>query len=534
MALQLQRCDRRHHHEVIMSKRWRGKVRRVTLALFSGCVFAATAANANGRFPRAEHLIEDPSDHNRLTIAATYGILTTDNGGVSWYYTCEQAFSLFPSPPGYLGDPELALMPDGALLAGVQARLTMSVDRACGWRSVLENPKMFIGDFAVAPSNRNIVVALARTLVSGGSQIQLQQSTDGGRTWKVVGVPLPIALDYTVDVDPTNPEHIYATGITNTSGDNTGVLLSSTNLGATWTAHPIPNTSIEAAPYIARIHPSDPSKVFVRTDEWVDSQIANDALLYTDDGGANWTELLRAKGDEGGAKLFAFALSPDGSTVLAGYGDPVEGGGRLVDKAVMGVYKSTGPGYSFGATPTPTFAESVSCLEWTATGVYVCGAPEGKVSYVGFAKDVAMVTAAGLTTIMHTDQIKGDPPCCKGGAVSSCNWADDCQRLGACGDAGTSEVDASCGDAGADPGKPEAGGAGGGSSGSGGSAGAGGSAGTGGPTAGTAGSEGSSSASCQCDLGATRGSPASFALSLALASLATACRRRRARNRRPE
>ena len=503
-----------------MNTRWRGKVGRVALGAFAACLLAAAMASANGRFPRAEHLLEDPADPNRLTLAATYGVLTTDNGGASWYYTCEQAFSLIPTPPGYSGDPELALMPGGALLAGVQARLTISEYRSCGWKAVLESPKMFIGDFAVAPSNRNIVVAVTRTLVAGGTQIQLQQSTDGGHTWKVVGAPLPIALDYTVDVDPKNPDHIYATGITNTSGSNTGVLLSSTDLGATWITRPIPNTSIDAAPYIARIHPADPSKIFVRTDEWTDGTTANDALLYTEDGGATWTELLRPMGVDGGAKLFAFALSPEGSTVLAGFGDPVEGGGRAVDKGVMGVYKSTGANYSFGATPTATFVESVSCLEWTAAGVYVCGAPEGRVSYVGFAKDVARVTAAGLTTIMRTSEIAGAPPCCKGAAVSSCNWTDDCQRLNACRDAGSAEVDTSCpSDAGFDPRRPEAGGTGG-------STGTGGSAGTAGFTAGAS-AAGGTTTSCQCDIAKGRATDMEhgFSFSFALLPLAASARR---------
>jgi hypothetical protein len=364
----------------------------------------------------------------------------------------------------------------------------------------------------VAPSNRDIVVAVTRTLVAGGTQIQLQRSTDGGHTWKVAGTPLPIALDYTVDVDPKNPDHIYATGITGTSGSNTGVLLSSTDLGATWVTRPIPNTSIDAGPYIVRIHPADPAKIFVRTDEWTDATTANDALLYTDDGGATWTELLRPKGVDGGAKLFAFALSPDGLTVLAGFGDPVEGGGRTVDKGVMGVYKSTGPTYSFGAMPTATLIESVSCLEWTVAGVYLCGAPEGRVSYLGFAKDVAMVTATGLTTIMRTSEIAGAPPCCQGAAVASCNWTDDCQRLNACGDAASTGVDVPCAsDAGPDPRQPEAGGSGG-PTGSGGS-------GLGGSSAGTAGSAERTATSCQCDLTKRRGAVIQYAFALALVPL---------------
>ena len=60
--------------------------------------------------------------------------------------------------------------------------------------------------------------------------------------------------------------------------------------------------------------------------------LANDALLYSSDGGATWKELLRQN-----AKLLGFALSPDGTAILAGYGDPVESG-YYVDSTVTGAY----------------------------------------------------------------------------------------------------------------------------------------------------------------------------------------------------
>jgi hypothetical protein len=187
----------------------------------------------------------------------------------------------------------------------------------------------------------------------------------------------------------------------------------------------------------------DGNKVFVRTDEWTDTTDANDALLYTKDGGKTWTELIRPRGMDGiGAKLYGFAISPDGNTVLAGFGDPVEGGGRTVNRDVMGVYKSTGADYSFGMSPTATFVESATCITWTAKGIYICGSPDGMTSYIGFANDVSKVTSTGLTKIMTVDKLKGEPPCCSGRAVTACNWDVDCMRFGACTDGGTSTPDA--------------------------------------------------------------------------------------------
>jgi MYXO-CTERM domain-containing protein len=209
---------------------------------------------------------------------------------------------------------------------------------------------------------------------------------------------------------------------------------------------PIPKTGLNAPPFIAAVHPTDGKKIFVRTDEWINDNagatMANDALFYTKDGGMTWTELLRPTGDTGGAKLFGFAVSPDGGTLLAGYGDPVLGGGRNVNPDVLGVYKSSGADYSFGATPKAVFVESATCLTWTAKGIYVCGSPQGTTSYVSFASDVNNVTSAGLKKIMDVNQLKGEPPCCNGRAVTTCNWETDCQRFQACIDGGSSTVDA--------------------------------------------------------------------------------------------
>jgi hypothetical protein len=417
----------------------------LTTALFTTLVLATSEASANGRYPRGQQLIEFPSNPNRLVLAATYGLVSTDDGGKNWYYICETAFTYVPpagpTSQGYAGDPLLALTADESILAGVQERVTKSSDAACGWTKSLEIPGTFVEDIAVAPSNRNIAFALVKT----GTMTQVHETVDGGMTWSPIGTPLNVVIAYTIDVDPKDPTHLMVTGITDYRADaDTGVFLNSTNRGMTWSVSPIPKTNVDAGPYIAGVHPTNPDVVFVRTDQWVPNDNggtdARDALLYTKDGGRTWTELLRPIGQEGaGAKLFGFAISPDGATVLAGYGDPVDSGGRTVDRSMMGVYKSSGPDYSFGPTPMPSFVDSVSCLTWTAKGVYLCGSPDGgaQLAYIGFASDPNNLTTTGITKIMQAGNLSGKPACCAGRAVTTCDWSSDCSRFLACGDGGT-------------------------------------------------------------------------------------------------
>jgi hypothetical protein len=518
-------------------------------------VLTTSNAKANGRFPRGEHVIEYPSDPNRLLLAATYGILNTDDGGKNWYYVCETAFSLFDPPsttnPGFTGDPLLQLSADEAIVAAVDVRVTRSTDHACGWSTSFQPTGQAILDIAAAPSNRNDIFALVQ---ASAGMMQVYESTDGGVKFNPIGTPLTtIVLGYTIDVDPKDPNHLMVTGVTSfTDPNQPGLLLNSTNKGMTWAGLPIPKTGIDAPPYIAAVHPTDGKKIFVRTDEWVDdgsgATFANDALMYTKDGGMTWTELLRPKGVDGGGKLFGFAVSPDGATILAGYGDPVVGGGRNVSADILGVYKSSGADYSFGAMPKAVYEEASSCITWTAKGIYVCGSPQGAASYIAFASDVNNVNSAGLKKIMELNKLNGEPPCCNGRAVTSCDWAVDCVRFGACTDSGAVDAgvctmpeagrpDSGTGGSGGAAGAGAAGSSAGGAAGAGKDGGAGASTGgsggaaTGGATSTGAGGTGGSETSCSCrTVGGSNGAGAP--LLGALFGLIGASGRRRSRRQR--
>jgi len=382
-------------------------------------------------------LLESPTDPNRLTLAATYGLLTTSDRGKNWYHVCEAAFSFDEM---YTGDPVVDLTADESLLAGVQGALTISHDHGCQWASVLQAPNQAIIDFSISRSNRNDAIVLVTIYGDGGAPVhRLQESTNGGMTWNLVGAPLPAAVVYTVDIDPKDPAHIVASGANGLTETSTGLFLSSSDHGAHWTSTMIPGTNGDRVPYIAAIHPTEPQKIFVRTDAWKDRtniDTADDALLYSSDGGKTWKEILHpGAGDMPGAKLFGFALSPDGSTALAGYGTPVESA-QLIEESLMGVYKSSGPDYTFG---DKMFDGAISCLTWTTTGVYVCVLSQqaGDPSYIGFAPDANFTSApCSLAPIMRLNEVKGVPPGCTGRAASTCDWAGkDCLTLDACGGA---------------------------------------------------------------------------------------------------
>ena len=388
-------------------------------------LLASSYALANGRFPRAERLLEDPTNADRLALAATYGILTTADRGQRWYHVCEASFADLAS---YTGDPLLDFMSDGTLLVGVQATLNASRD-GCQWKPTLGGGSTFIVDYTIVRSAPARVIALVASYHNGTVDYALWKSIDGTESWSELG-PVPAENVYTLDVDPVEPTRIYVTALEN----NVGQLLRSSDEGRSWSARPIPNTNLNETPYLAGLPAGDPQRIYVRTDAWVplDGDLtANDALLYSPDGGETWTELFRNR-----AKLLGFALSPDGNTVLLGYGNPFAEGALTVS-GQLGIFKSATDVFRF----EPVFAGHIGCLTWTARGVYICGSQHFDQFELAFSPGADFGgDATCITPLLRLPEVRGPLACPAGTMGTACNaqWTAACALFGACKDAGSS------------------------------------------------------------------------------------------------
>ena len=443
-------------------------------ALGSALVFCTVScpALANGRFPEAQRLLEHPSDASRLYLTGTYGLLVTEDRGRSWSYICESSFAL-----AYLeGDPLLEVMSDGTLVAGIHESLNRTTDCGCTWVPKLAEPELE-NVIDIALGSDGMLVALVQDLTQQPARRFLYESGDRGDTWQELSeLPVELPNTFTVDVAPSDPNRLYVSATSTARAE--GVLLVSENRGMTWDERSIPGSSPLISPYIAAVSPTDPDVVYVRTDHWDTTTdfAAQDSLLVTRDAGGTFREVLHRQ-----ARLLGFALSPDGGTVLAGYGDPIIAG-RSTNFEDFGIYRASTTDFAFERIAD----EAVSCLRWTATGVYACvadvpDAPSPDLA-LGFAPnaDFTLADTNPLTALLDNKDVKGPLACT--GAVCEETWSmglegsvSVCQALGADCDADFSANVLSCS---AGPG----------------GAGAGGEAGTGGTaeTGGTAGSSGSS------------------------------------------
>jgi MYXO-CTERM domain-containing protein len=110
------------------------------------------------------------------------------------------------------------------------------------------------------------------------------------------------------------------------------------------------------------------------------------------------------------AKIFGFALSPDGSSVVAGYGDPKQPT-RDVYPEDVGIYRATTAdlaGTAVVAMPfTQALNDAVSCLTWNDHGLYACF--DGM---VGVSPDGSIpATSSGFTKVLANEEVRGPLAC---------------------------------------------------------------------------------------------------------------------------
>jgi hypothetical protein len=411
-----------------MSNLKRGR-RSLSLIACAALLTATHPAAANGRFPRAQRLLEDPRDPSHLVLAATYGLLVTQDRGEKWHYVCEAAY----------GERELtvdaltAFTPEGALLAGIFSGVSRAASDTCDFRRVLGlNNREAVPDFALVPSIPGRVLAIRIELPElGEAQSRLHRSDDDGVTWRPLGGLLPRSLrtPLTIEVAPASADRVYLSGL----GENDeGMLLRSDDGGQSFEQLQIPTDAARfEAPYIVAVDPEDADRVYVRTDAWLydpqtNAAVADDALLYSQDAGESFVELLRAPG-----KLFGFSFSPDGSELLLGYGDPREAGAsRRTDPAALGIYRGPKGGGDFQLR----YAGSVGCLTWSQRGVYVCTHElEAGFSLGLFAPSSFDGTArANVQPLLVLAEVVGpiECPACSTGATCASYWLSTCQSWG--------------------------------------------------------------------------------------------------------
>lgn len=324
----------------------------------AACVICVDhSALANGRYPSAGQIAEDPADPQHWLARTTYGFLQSVDARQSWQWICEASV-------GYDGqeDPFVGITANGSIVATTTQGLSVSQDRGCTWRKAAAPEwlgRLPAVDLAVDPRQPSRVVVLATA--QDQAKHQLFESLDNGASWHSLGQPLPDgAHGLTLEIAPSLPSRIYVSARAGADFE-THLLLRTDDGGATWLERPfaLPALDARGAPlpadqtqvlgtYIGAVDPLAPDTVWLRV-----LRFQPDQLWRTMDGGLTWQRVFEAKQ----GKLVSFALSPDGTQVAVG-GTGADPGVWRSATATLG-WSRAGP---IGA----------SCLKWTATGLFAC------------------------------------------------------------------------------------------------------------------------------------------------------------------
>jgi hypothetical protein len=369
--------------------------------LLAGLGLLSATAHANGRFPRADQLAFVPGQPDRLWLRATFGLVASSDAGRSWDWVCERAI-------GFSGqqDPALGILEGGVVVAGLFEGLAQSDDQGCSWFfAETQLPGTPIVDFTVRPGMPAAALALAweaqpATASTPGYRSRFLATDDGGRSWRPYGAGIdPAVLVLTLDVAPTDPERLYASGI-RAGASRTAALYVSTDRAATWTERPVPfETGSEQGLYIAAVDPNDADLVYLRT-----SSATRSRLLVTRDAGQSFQEPYA------GGPMLGFALAPDGSRVYLGGLE--DGLWTAESRALVFEQRSSLP---------------VQCLAASADTLYACSSTMG-----GFALGASRDDGTSFTPLLQLDAVRGPLACAPQTSVAQCaaEWPDLARRLG--------------------------------------------------------------------------------------------------------
>lgn len=217
--------------------------------------------------------------------------------------------------------------PNTFYFGAVDGGIWKTTNAGVTWTPIFDNqPVASIGAIAVAPSDLKIVYAgtgesdIRSDLASGDG---LYRSTDGGESWKNVGLRDSRQISRIV-IDPQNANTVYAGALGHAYGPNNerGVY-KSTDGGEHWTK--VFDQGSETGIADLAIATDHPNVLFAATwhthrppwSTYAPIDGAGSGLFRSQDGGNSWTRLAGSGLPDGDWGRPAVAVSPDGKRVYA-------------------------------------------------------------------------------------------------------------------------------------------------------------------------------------------------------------------------
>jgi hypothetical protein len=369
------------------------------ISVFSALSFVSLAcardALANGAFPSSGQIVIDPTDPARVGIRTTYGVVTTADAGATFHWSCEAALGY-----GSASHPQLGVTDQGTVFGGLLDGMIRGRLGACSWERIASLEGLAVADVSFSSQSGRAIAAVVPAPDARG---EVWRSDDDAATWSKLGASLPVKFrPLTLDAAPSDPDRLYVSGLVDGSQVRGGVATSRDG-GETWSLAFVPDADASKAPYIGGVDPVDPDVLWVRLDA------APGELLVSRDGGDTWELALLVDGF-----LRAFALSPDGSEVIAG-GD-VDGLARADSVSLDWAKVST---------------VAARCAKWRGDVIDVCGTE----AIDGFTMGRSTDDGATFEPYFAQACLVGPEPCDEATPVGACaaSWPAVREQIGAVG-----------------------------------------------------------------------------------------------------
>jgi hypothetical protein len=384
-------------------------------ALLVSCALAAlpSIALANGRYPAAGQLVVDPADSRHIVVRATFGLLQSFDAGATWSWLCEEAIAPF----GFQ-DPELIMATGGRITLGLPDGIAVGDRSGCQWTRVPQLANDDVIDLVENAADPATAYAAAAVTVNGAFNALVAGTTDG-TTWSATGVLLPDTYPLTIETAPSRPQRLYLGA--EDGNLETGFIDVSDDGGTTWVTHAVPD-GVDSV-YVSAVDPQDADRVYLR------SYFPQGNLYVSEDGANSWSLI-----DQSAVAMTAFALSPDGQQLAVGGTD-----GLTILARVAG---DAGSSY----TVTTTRPLPVTCLTWTAVGLYACGDD----ATIGFTIGLSSDGGATFNPLLRLAELT-PASCAASTSAAACGalWCATATVIGATCDAGIDAGSLTSQDAGA-------------------------------------------------------------------------------------
>jgi hypothetical protein len=293
-----------------------------------------SVARANMAFPASLQVLLPADRSGEIAVATNFGLILSEDGGVTWEWTCEQqqtfgasGYAVGPAPE----DRYYAM----SMMMGV---LAYSDDVSCTWNLAGGAVgQAAITDYFPDPGNASRVLALATTQQSGSASVaQLFSSSDGGKTFGAALYTAPAGGNLRgVEIARSDPQTIYVSMYTTTqvSADGGTVfeshpkLVRSTDGGSTFTTIDVEPLLGSVQLGIMGVDPTDARTIYLRV---IDVDHNQESVAISRDGGASFTTPVTVPN----GALTAFARLASGTLLVGATAVTVAMGFRSTDGGV--------------------------------------------------------------------------------------------------------------------------------------------------------------------------------------------------------